>query len=774
MGYLPALVRAGGRALKLRVLVCGVAAVGVVVALPGVVDAVSPTWTTSVLAWSEPGPTNSFLNEVSCVSSTCVAVGDAVDASNVTLPLVERRSGSTWARVPEGLPNGATGLQWLSVSCVTSTSCTGVGQETTTTGAAMVALELTGSAVAVSTLPVVSGWTGATVASISCASSSCTAVGSATSAGVTIPIVESLSAGTWTASSPTPPTGSTAAWLANVSCVDATDCTADGFRTDASSVTDPMIAVESSGTWSTFASTPPVGVSVDVIAELSCWSATSCDAVGESATGTGIVLSIAGSAVSYTELTNLAPESFEELTSIRCFAATSCVAVGTTGTGGSIDSAGTSRGVAAVLSGTTWSQRLLANPTGDNDGIANSIACASASSCVTVGTVGLVYGGAAPPPSTYAAYAAILSGGAWAADSPSVGGPPQAALFGMACPAAGTCLSVGRSLDAAGLKRPMLETLTSGKWSLKSLPMPPGATSAGLYAISCPKLGSCVAVGRYVARSGSWLPYVDVLHGGVWKATSVPGKAGYVNVGLFGVSCTSLTWCVAVGAASMNTSSNPYCSVNCGQAPVVEQLVGTRWTESTPPSPSQDTNPILSGVSCWAVRACVAVGTYYDSGFNGNVETLVGTKWRWSKAVAPSGGTWAVLDGVSCTSSTRCLLVGDFQVTSTASQYPLVESGPATGPWSPSAPTGTSTPMAAGDFGGIACRGSSCLAVGTNGTSALVGQLAGSTWSTASLSLPGAFTGEALYDVACPPTGNCQGAGEAFSVGSSPPAVAGQ
>jgi hypothetical protein len=752
-----------------------VATAALMLAMPGVADGVSPTWSTAALRWTAPGPADSYLNEVSCTSARCVAVGDAVDSSGVTMPVVEQRSASSWTRLPERLPAGTTGLQWLSVSCGAATSCEGVGQATVPSGTAMVALALTGMTLVVSDLPTLQGWSDEDVASISCPSStSCTAVGYATSAAATIPIVETLSNGTWTPSEPASAVGSTDATLANVSCVDATDCTADGFRTDASDVTVPMIAEEVAGTWSAFASTPPTGVLVNVIAEISCWSATTCDAVGESGTGTGIVLSITGTAVSYVELANLGSQDYEELTSIRCFSATSCIAVGTTGGGGSIVSAGTSRALVSVLTGSTWSQRLLPNPSSDNDGIANSISCTSASSCVAVGTAGDVFGGPAPPPSTYAAYGAALATGTWSLDAPSVGGAPQAALFGMSCPAPGTCLSVGRALTETGLKRPILESLTSGRWALAQLAMPAGATSAGLYAISCPKAGSCVAVGRYVARSGAWLPYVDVLDAGRWKPTAVPGKAGFINVGLFGVSCVSITWCVAVGAASMNTSPSPYCSVNCGEAPVVEQLVGTRWTEHTPPSPSQNTNPILSGVSCWAPEHCVAVGTYFDSGFNGNVETLVGTKWRWSGAGAPSGGAEASLDGVACVSATRCLLVGDFDETATTSQYPLVESGPATGPFAPSAPTGTATAMVAGAFGGIACRGATCLAAGTDGTHAIVGELVGSTWSTEALALPLAYATETLHAVACPRTGNCQASGELFSSTANPPAVAGQ
>ncbi len=95
-----------------------------------------------------------------------------------------------------------------------------------------------------------------------------------------------------------------------------------------------------------------------------------------------------------------------------------------------------------------------------------------------------------------------------------------------------------------------------------------------LNAISCPSVGRCVAVGDFVnsesngqppcpvstdQRNGGFaacsLPLVETLAGGVWTATTpaypkaIPGQggSGYMTGGLTGVSCVSVTSCVAVG-----------------------------------------------------------------------------------------------------------------------------------------------------------------------------------------------------------------------------------
>jgi hypothetical protein len=743
------------------------AALGTVLALiasSGVAAAGSPSWSTQALHWSVGGPTDSYLNEVSCVSTTCVGVGYAENASDTLLPLIAVKASGVWTRVPETLPASVEDLTWLSVSCVSETSCEGIGEATTSRSTEMVALDRSGSTWTVSLLPVLTGWSSPQVASISCAVASCVAVGIAQVSDQSIPVVETLSGSIWTASTVSVPSGSTDTSFANVACVDATDCTADGFSTNASDETNPIVAVEASGSWTIQVSTPPTGTSVGVISELSCWTATNCLAVGESGAGNGIVLSISGATIAYGSIPNLPSETYEELTAIRCFSATSCEAVGTTGNGT------TSAAVAASFSGSTWTQRKLPVPSRDNFGIAVSLDCSSVTQCETVGWAGLQFEGAAPPPSTYLAYAATLSGTTWELDPLVIGGPPAAALFGISCSSGGDCVSVGRYSNDLEQDRPIVESLRANTWSLSEPSMPTGATSATLFAVTCPTAGSCVAVGRFVASSGEWLPYVDVLAKGTWKAKAVPSKNGFINVGLFGVSCVSVTECVAVGAASMNTSSNPFCSVNCTQAPIVERLIGTKWTESTPPSPVGNVNPILQAVSCWAIGQCVAVGAYYYNGFQGNVETLSGTKWRWSRAAAPTGGTWAELNGVACTSKASCHLVGDFEEGD--DQYPLVETGGG-GHWVPSAPD-TTAPMS-GDFGGIACQTpNDCVAVGTDGTNALIGELSGGVWTTSTLPLPNGSTGEDLYAASCPKSGSCHAAGEHFSNTADGPAVASQ
>jgi hypothetical protein len=105
----------------------------------------------------------------------------------------------------------------------------------------------------------------------------------------------------------------------------------------------------------------------------------------------------------------------------------------------------------------------------------------------------------------------------------------------------GQCVAVGR-LGSSTLQA---FTLSAGKWSAVTLP----GTEVGSYpiltSVSCPQLGECVAVG-YASTGGAppaYLGFADVLVNDAWTAMTLPAD----TPPLFGVSCVSSAWCMAVG-----------------------------------------------------------------------------------------------------------------------------------------------------------------------------------------------------------------------------------
>jgi hypothetical protein len=82
-----------------------------------------------------------------------------------------------------------------------------------------------------------------------------------------------------------------------------------------------------------------------------------------------------------------------------------------------------------------------------------------------------------------------------------------------------------------------------------------------------------------------------------WTIQSTPNPAGGTDTRLSGVSCTAVNACIAVG--------NP--------GVVAERWNGTSWTIQSTPTTAGAHSSGLQAVSCTAVNACVAVGSYQNS-----------------------------------------------------------------------------------------------------------------------------------------------------------------
>lgn len=160
---------------------------------------------------------------------------------------------------------------------------------------------------------------------------------------------------------------------------------------------------------------------------------------------------------------------------------------------------------------------------------------------------------------------------------------------------------------------------------------------------------------------------------------------------LLSVSCSSASACTAVGYQGG------------GRSVLVERWNGRRWSiQATPGIPGMG----LGGVSCPAVRVCVAVGS---EGFSGLVERWNGAKWS-VQSTPEGGGTFAVphaLSAVSCSSPTACTAVG------------TLGSGPDSDPtlverWNGQA-WSVQQSSASGALTGVSCPAlTMCMAVGEN------------------------------------------------------------
>jgi hypothetical protein len=184
----------------------------------------------------------SQLAGVSCTASNaCTAVGEYQNSENTFLSLAERWNGEKWSIQEPPALSGAT-FTWLNgVSCTSSTACTAVGYYRKTGAYLTLAERWNGTAWSVQSTPNLSGTPEDDhLEGVSCASASaCTAVGTYTnSAGIGTLLMEAWNGTEWTLqSAPSPSEAKGTVNLKAVSCLSSGFCGAVGdyYKTSSSS-----------------------------------------------------------------------------------------------------------------------------------------------------------------------------------------------------------------------------------------------------------------------------------------------------------------------------------------------------------------------------------------------------------------------------------------------------------------------------------------------------------------------------------------------------------
>jgi len=262
--------------------------------------------------------------------------------------------------------------------------------------------------------------------------------------------------------------------------------------------------------------------------------------------------------------------------------------------------------------------------------------------------------------------------------------------------------------------------------------------SVNLTGISCPAPGSCVAVGAYLDASNRSEGMVETLAGGIWTSSVPPLPSGSINGYLNAVSCTAVGACVAAGT---------YFDSGGNEVGLFETLSGGSWTPTAAVAPGDataDPHEQLQGISCPAAGSCTAVGQYINaSGTQGVIQSQVAGSWTSSKAPLPSAAANpdVVLQGASCPAVGSCVAVGSYVDAGDDGQG-LIETL-AAGTWTP---TGAPLPgdKAANPFGilnGVSCpSAAACTAVGSyvnaSGKQSLVDTFS-SGWTASSPAPPG-------------------------------------
>ncbi len=522
-------------------------------------------------------------------------------------------------------------------------------------------------------------------------------------------------------------------------------------------ITQPATAT-SGGSWSITPTPNAATPESNALNGISCVSASFCVAVGRYYNGTAnqnLVLTWNGSSWSLDSATSLSTSASQNnlLNAVSCVSASYCVATGEYFTGTAYQN------LVLTWNGSSWSLDSAASlsSSSSQDNFLDGISCVSFSFCVAVGNY---YNG-----TEYQNLVLTWNGSSWSLDSAaslSTSASQHNNLQSVSCPTASFCVADGNYYNGTVYQNQVL-TWNGSSWSLDSAASLSTLASQTnvLLGVSCFSASSCVGVG-YHWNGTVYQNLVLTWNGSSWSLDSAASLSMSLsrNNHLYGVSCASASFCVAVGSYSNGT--------------VDQNLVltwnGSSWSldsaASLSTSSSQDN--YLDGVSCVSASFCVAAGAYYNGTVDQNlVLTWNGTSWSLDSAasLSTSASQDNALDGLSCASTSFCVAAGYYTKSVAANQNLLLTWNGSS--WSLDSAASLSTSASQDNFlNGISCVSASfCVADGSHAGSSAYQNIMltwnGSVWSldaAASLSTS-TLQGNELNGVSCISASSCVAAG---------------
>jgi hypothetical protein len=275
------------------------------------------------------------------------------------------------------------------------------------------------------------------------------------------------------------------------------------------------------------------------------------------------------------------------------------------------------------------------------------------------------------------------------------------------------------------------------------------AAAGGLMALSVGIVGA--------APAGAGLMSPPTVGATTWSNVNAPAGAGQNQ--LAAVSCTSSSFCAAVGQQRESTGGDL----------LIEMWNGTSWSVVPGVSPPLSANNSLNAVSCVGPAFCLAVGSIkpgaaFAERWDGNTWTQV------SVSTPPSLGS-TVLYSISCVSTTLCETLGTGIAGSTPSLFADQWDGT-----SLSAVPAATPPVSSNELlkaSGMYCVNATwCVSVGGTNVSGVVSSpfalvWNGSSWALSNVVNPGGGTGTYLQSVSCAGSSFCQAVGRQIVAGHS-------
>lgn len=358
--------------------------------------------------------------------------------------------------------------------------------------------------------------------------------------------------------------------------------------------------------------------------------------------------------------------------------------------------------------------------------------------------------------------------------------PTQVSYDAVSCPAPNSCTAVGGPIS--GDHTPSVVTETSGSWSTaQSIPIPSGAATGALNAVSCPSVGNCLAVGSYQfpGEAGPTEPLVEGETAGTWSQSAGPSLPSDTLTDPYEYATFSAVWCASPGNCEV---AGTY-ETKAGTGPLMAavEASGTWGTAvALPVAPGSQASAYPPELACSSIGNCTATAVWAARVCSGHGCASVRESYGW----AETDGTWAspirigtaamsdafLVSGLACPSTTTCIAVGE---TSEPREQPTAAID-TSGTWAVPKPLVLPdlSPVTSSAFlEGISCEPGVCVSVGGGGPSATQYHPLAATWRAGSWSSIGlervdpARHGESnaswLGSVACASTTSCLAIGDA-------------
>ena len=617
----------------------------------------SATGATAQATWSiVPSPNGGFaptsLSAVTCITaSDCWATGRTEIGQTFANTALLHWDGNSWSVVPSpSIAKQTNGL--VGITCLSSSSCWAVGFiiNIQTIQVQTLALHWDGNSWQIVPTPNVGSGFNALYGVACTSDSNCWAVGFNNQGDAAQTLIEKWDGNSWAVVN-SPDIGTTNSNVLNaVICLSASDCRAVGY-TGITGAKSALIAQWDGTAWTASAlSNQPLLDQEETLTSIFCGSASDCQVVGNSYTGTNhlnLIKHWDGTSWSNVTAPDLGVDNY--LKRVTCSSSSDCWAVGYSNNS-AVEPTALDQDAILHWNGTAWLPNTdLANPTSTYAADLDGVTCATGSDCWAVGFL--------QPSGSGRPQVAQWNGSSWAlVTAPDVPALPSNFLGDITCAANSDCWAVGFNFYG-NVARSETMHWNGSSWNLITSPNTALDRNNYLGHVTCLTTSDCWAVGQSTDDIGTARQALSMhWDGTAWSIVTVSpiDTSQSAETAFEGVACNSTSDCWAVGFSLIQD-----------WAGLIEHWNGNAWTlVPTPPLSDPTSRSIFYDVTCTGASDCTAVGVQWTSPLTGSAlyQTLIahydGTAW----SVVPSPNTAPdvdnILSAVSCQSGSDCWAVG--------------------------------------------------------------------------------------------------------------------